>query len=301
MPASRPVTQPTILSALGAQEWLVALAALTSVALIIAACLDFGDPIERAQLEVEKEARVRADLVSVTYERILAGVEAPASALGVAVTIPSEPFLHRAPASQQMSSRLGKPLRNRLAQRSSRMVPLLIESGLFEAATGSLESAVRDMESVLVRAPDDPRAQEARLHLARWASARGDVDEVFAQRAAILRTEVAAQCSIEGTSVALLSTLVEPIDADAAADLLGRGLGHLPPPRDEAFLEGGIRVQLDPWWQELRRRFAAASSSADWEALFRVDDRVGSAVARRLGSPLVATDGGWTVQWRPQG
>lgn len=293
MPASRSATQSTSLSALGAQEWLVALAGLTSVALIIAACLDFGDPIERAQLEVEKEARLRAELVSATYERILARPEPPAPVLGMTVTIPASPLIQESSKGSRSKAKASTP--------SDRIVPVLIESGLFEAASGSLDEAVREMESVLTRAPDDPRALEARLHLARWASARGDAQEVRAQRAAILGSGEPPRCWLEGTSVALLSTLVDPIDVKSAAALLGSPLEHLPMPLDDAVLEPGIRIQLDPWWQELRRRLAAADPAVDWDALFLLEERAGTAVARRLGSALQASEAGWTLQRREEG
>lgn len=270
---------------LGAQEWLLALGVLTSLALLIAALLDFGDPLERARREVEDGAKNRAELVALSWENLLASSRDPAQPLSAAITVDPEGL------AALDADRVQAP--------SERIAELWIESALFEAAAGNLERATEYMETMLQRAPGDPRAAEARLHLARWASARGDYDAVEEQRAQLIDGPHEPACWIYGTSAALLLTLVEPLDGARALDLLQDPLAHLPLPNDSArFLGGALVVEEDPWWEELRDRLVAADTATDWDQVFLRDLRAGDAAKELLGEDFIATSDAWTLKRR---
>ncbi len=293
-PRGRPATRGV---SLGAQEWLLALGVLTSVALLIAALLDFGDPMSRARLEVESGANRRAAMVALSWDNLLSSAPDPASPLGAAVTVEADGFRAFDVARAQAPS--------------ERIAGVLIEFALFEAAAGDLQRAQELMEDLLQRAPNDPRAAEARLHLARWASARGDLDGVEEQRALLFEGAADAYdptAWVYGTSAALLMTLVEPVDVARAHQLLQDPLVHLPRPIDRARLEGGaLTLEEDPWWEELRRRLLAAEASGgddrrrDWDEAFLRQLRAGEAVRRFLGDDFVAGSDAWTVEARDSG
>ena len=273
---------------LGAQEWLLALGVLTPMALLIAALLDFGDPMSRARNEVEKGAKTRAELVALSWDNLMSSAPAPAPSLGRSFKIHADgPLALEIEREQALSERV---------------VDVLIESALFEAAAGELQRAIDYMETLLQRAPTDPRATEARLHLARWASVRGDLDGVEEQRALLFgeaQQAHAPSCWIYGTSAALLATLVEPVDASRARRLLENPLAHLPAPVYRArVVEGALVVEEDPWWGELRQRLVAADPSVDWESVFQREARAGDAVAKLLGEDFDASSDAWTVERR---
>ncbi|WP_145203631.1 sensor histidine kinase [Planctomycetes bacterium Poly30] len=258
------------------------------MALFIAAFLDFGDPMERARLEVRSGAAARAEVVEASWDRLLGLSREPAEAKGEAVTIGPEGL-------RSLDFEKTPP-------ESARIVHLLIESALFEAAAGDVDRAIAEAEGILARAPDDPRATEAHLHLARWASSRGDFEAVRRHRAAIAQTldAVGAPTAwVAGTSVALLSSLVEPVDATLALRWLRDPAAHLPAPVDQARVRGGaLIVEEDPWWGTLRERLAAADPGVDWDRAFLRDVRAGDAVQRAFGSELVAARDAWTLQRR---
>ncbi len=262
------------------------------MALLIAALMDFGDPMEKAQLEVESGANKSASLVTLSWDNLMSSAPDPAPALGAVVSV--------------YADGLGAGETEREQAPSDRLVGVRIESALFEAAAGQLEPATEYMETLLQLAPTDPRAAEARLHLARWASGVGDYDAVKNQRE-LLFGETAEPyrptCWIYGTSAALLATLVEPLDAERARQLLEDPLAHLPAPQDRArFIGGALVVEEDPWWGELRQRLAAADAAADsptdWDAVFLRDVRAGDAVAKLLGDDFDATTDAWTIEQR---
>lgn len=276
---------------LGAREWLLALGVLTSVALLIAALLDFGDPMARARSEVKSGATARAELVALSWDNLLSSAADPAPSLGPLVTVDAEGL-----AAWKVE---------RDEAPSERIVELRLESALFEAAAGDHERAEVIMWDLLKGAPGDPRAAEARLHLARWASGRGDLEGVEAQRALLFGDgEDAREPSawVYGTSAALLMTLVEPVDPARARQLLSAPLAHLPLPVDSARLaEGSLVIEEDPWWGELQRRLAAADPAADWDGIFLRELRAGDAVRGFLGDNFVAGESTWTVEERESG
>jgi signal transduction histidine kinase len=276
---------------LGAREWLLALGVLTSVALLIAALLDFGDPMARARSEAKSGATARAELVALSWDNLLSSAADPAPSLGPLVIVDAEGL-----AAWQVE---------RVQAPSERIVELRLDSALFEAAAGDHERAEAVMGDLLKGAPGDPRAAEARLHLARWASGRGDFQAVEAQRALLFGdAEDAHEPSawVYGISAALLMTLVEPVDPARARQLLAAPLAHLPLPVDRARLvEGSLMIEEDPWWGELRRRLAAVDPAADWDGIFLRELRAGDAVRGFLGENFVAGESTWTVEDRESG
>ena len=268
-----------------AGEWLFALGALMSLAFLLAAVSDFGDPMAAAKQDVKEAARDRAESVRDAWKYLLVSSADPAEPMGLAV---------------EFGERKNRDQVARATVPSERITQVLIESALYEAAAGRRDAAIADMEDALLRTPEDPRAGEARLHLARWYSAKGDFESVEAQRMRLLPNEPLPPPTawIDGTSTMLLATFVEPVAPDLAKRVLEEGArDHLPPPRDRIVLtEAGLVFQEDPWWSVLQGRLASALPSLDWDQLFLREERVSEAAAERFADELASVEDAWTIQ-----
>ena len=268
-----------------AKKWLMILGALAASALVIVALKGFGDPVETARRETRERADALAGLVQSTWNARRLSPAYPAVPAELAVWIGDESEFGRDPALEQESG--------------SRLFSVLLDAALAAAASGDLDGARERAENALERVPEDARAAEAHLALARWAAARGDRVGVERHRAAILND--AAPRFVRGTSAALLACLVEPVDTTRALGLLASGDPHLPSPKDSVRVEPDGRVVFveDPLWRVVRERLIGAGAgdggASDGQVAFQLRGRAAEAVRTFLRGQVSATDDRWTL------
>ena len=268
-----------------AKKWLMILGALAASALVVVSLKGFGDPVETARRETLERADALAGLVQSTWNARRLSPADPATPAGIAVWITDEQEYGRDPGLEQESG--------------SRLFGVLLDAALAAAASGDLTGARERAENALERVPEDPRAAEAHLALARWAAVEGDTASVERHRAAVL--DGSTQRFVRGTSAALLACLVEPVDAGRAFALLASEDPQLPSPKDSVRVEPDGRVAFveDPLWRVIRERLTGAdvdqNGARDWRGAFRMDGRAAEAVRTFLDGRVSATDDRWTL------
>ena len=237
-----------------------ALGAVCALAIAVAASVDLGRPLEAARAEAEREAANRGAAVELAWERIASRELPPGPPLGVqAKSSVKAPELRMAPRSAPVE----------LAPDVA--FDLRLDSALLATRPEQYEDALALIEEALAQNPNAPRAAEARLAGARFASSRNNVEAVERHRAALLAPDAPTGTAL-GTTLALLACLVHPIDVESASELLRKGA--LPPPSDRVAVRAdALEFVSDPWWSAIEERLRAADPSADLASLFQHDDR----------------------------
>lgn len=272
-------------------RWLLLLGGISSFALIVVAALDFGDPLESARQELRARADERSDLIQSAWSTLRRSPADLTVSADLAVFVGEAHPLNGVP----------EPVR----ATSSRLFSVLLDAANSAAALGDVQAAIARAEDALARVPDDPRAGEARLHLARWNAAQGRTAEVLRHRSDLLESPDRA-VPFDGTALGLLACLVEPIDRSSAFEILSSELECLPAPIDRVLIEGDgeVKIAWDPWWLVLEERLRAAASSPrqtssnaapNWNQAFRRSARAAEAVRLFFGPTISATDDRWTL------
>lgn len=279
-----------------------------AAALVIAACLELGDPGAAALDRQEVEARSVASLARAGWRERLLGAEP------IAETVAT----HRVATLRLWSAAPWRPPAapaapgNRAASPEAALDLLRIQGASASAAAGQLEEARRQLVTVI----DGGSAQGAAalLLLCRIeAGSEGGGGRDLSGTTAYGKhgAKIPWSAAIDGTSGRLLALLCAAGDAttEARAELgqeLGEALARdavaLPPPIDRMrALPGGWEFVPDPWWTALAVRATEllGMTGDHWRTAFREPERRERAFAE-LGN-AVAQDASWRLEPAGQG
>lgn len=267
---------------------MLVLGALCGLSIAVTASVNVGHPLKAARAEAEHEAASRATAVELAWERIALRDAPPGQPLGV----------HLRPAEDVPRSKIAvwepTPETPTPGPRSNMAFDLLLDSALRARRPDQFSDALELVEEALAKNPRAPRAAEARLAAIRLASAVDDLDTVERHRRALLAPDGPTGV-VEGSRIALLGCLVDPVDVESASGLLKAGA--LPPPDDLIVArEGALEFRSDPWWRVIEEALREADPHVDVKTLLQHDARIAHALARFASSPKFEfADGAWSL------
>lgn len=269
------------------------LGAVVAGAIALAASVNLGRPLQAARAEAERGALSRADGVRLAWQRVESGETLPWSPRGLFL----DPLSETAAAGEPFQA---GPKPSSATSNSNSTFDLLLDAALLASGPDSVPGALEFVLDALARDPGAPRAAEAHLLAARLCASLGDPGGVEEHRAALLR-ERSTDPVLDGTSIALLSCLVQPVDAAAAFESLSRGALALPAPQDEIAMQHGELVfRGDPWWGAIQRTLASSAPELPWDAAFQRPARE-TAALESLAATTPFQNAGPNWQWLQRG
>lgn len=275
------------------RTWTVAvlagLGACVSLALMVVASLDFGDPVASIRGQLTREADAERKLAFAAWGARRAAAEPVAEATGaVLVWSPTNLLTLASWTSTDAVRSVPRTPPDLIA-------PLAVARA--EAGRGDVAGARTTLDrGFAARAEVTPKSAPgeaaARLVALRWARSAGDREATLEHLEAL---ELIPWSESRGRSPRLLGLLaaadtLEPRERLVRADVLGRALvrGDWIPgePRDEFFVdESGPRLRLDDQFAALARLLDERLPlfEDDWLSEFQVDARSSAALAKVMG------------------